>query len=354
MVISPWNFPLAIPAGMVTAALVTGNAVLLKPAEQTPGIALRLVEILHEAGVPPGVLAFLPGIGEEVGAYLVEHPAVAFVAFTGSKAVGFQIIERAAVVRPGQRHIKHVVAEMGGKNPVVVDTDADLDVAVPAITQSAFAYAGQKCSAASRVIAVDPVFDELVARLAGAAAIVPVGPAAELRTVCGPLIDADAHERVRRYQSIAHQEGDVVIERTDTPEGGWYVGPTIVVTDDPRSQIATDEIFGPVLTALRARDFDHALALANDTDYALTAGLFSRSPLRIAHATGSLRAGNIYVNRGITGALVGRQPFGGYGLSGVGSKAGGPDYLLQFVVPHVVTENTARQGFAPPPRSEPT
>ena len=176
-VISPWNFPLAIPTGMITAALVTGNAVMFKPAEQTPGTALRLVEVLHEAGVPPGVLAFLPGAGEDVGASLVEHPGVAFIAFTGSKAVGLQIIEAAATVRPGQRQVKRVLAEMGGKNPVVVDTDADLDVAVPAIAESAFAYAGQKCSAASRVIVLDPVFDELVERLAGAAAVVPVGPA---------------------------------------------------------------------------------------------------------------------------------------------------------------------------------
>ena len=337
---------------MVTGALVTGNAVLFKPAEQTPGIALRLVEILHEAGVPPGVLAFLPGIGEDVGAYLVDHPSVAFVVFTGSKAVGLQIIERAAIVHPGQRHVKRVIAEMGGKNPVVVDTDADLDVAVPAIAQSAFAYAGQKCSAASRVIAPGVVFDELAERLTGATAIVPVGPASELRTVCGPLIDAEAHERVQRYRSLAHEEGDVLIERNDVPDGGWYVGPSIVVTDDTRSHVATDEIFGPLLTMLRAEDFDHALALANDTDYALTAGLFSRSPSRIAEATRRFRAGNVYVNRGITGALVGRQPFGGFGLSGVGSKAGGPDYLLQFVEPRVVTENTARQGFAPPPSDQ--
>jgi RHH-type proline utilization regulon transcriptional repressor/proline dehydrogenase/delta 1-pyrroline-5-carboxylate dehydrogenase len=348
-VVSPWNFPLAIPTGMVTAALVTGNAVMFKPAEQTPGTALRLVEILHEAGVPPGVLAFLPGVGEEVGAHLVEHPKVAFVAFTGSKAVGLHILERAAIVRPGQRHVKRVLAEMGGKNPVVVDTDADLDVAVPAIAHSAFAYAGQKCSAASRVIILDPVFDELVERLAGAAAIVPVGPAQELRTVCGPLIDAEAYERVQRYRSLAKEAGDVIVERDDTPDVGWYVGPTIAVTDDARSPIATDEIFGPVLAVLRARDFDHAIALANDTDYALTAGLFSRSPSRIAYATGALRAGDVYVNRGITGARVGRQPFGGSGLSGVGSKAGGPDYLLQFVESRVVTENTIRQGFAPPP-----
>jgi RHH-type proline utilization regulon transcriptional repressor/proline dehydrogenase/delta 1-pyrroline-5-carboxylate dehydrogenase len=332
---------------MVTAALVTGNAVLFKPAEQTPGIARRLVNILHEAGVPPGVLAFLPGIGEEVGAHLVDHPAVAFVAFTGSKAVGLEILERAAVVRPGQRQIKRVVAEMGGKNAVVVDTDADLDVAVPAIVHSAFAYAGQKCSAASRVIVLEPTFDELVERLAGAAAIVPVGPAHELRTVCGPLIDAEAYERVRRYQSLAHEEGEVVRERTDVPDCGWYVGPTVVITDDPSSRIATDEIFGPVLTLLRAHDFDHALSLANGTDYALTAGVFSRSPSRIAHATRTLRAGDLYVNRGITGARVGRQPFGGSGLSGVGSQAGGPDSLLQFVESRVVTENTIRQGFAP-------
>jgi RHH-type proline utilization regulon transcriptional repressor/proline dehydrogenase/delta 1-pyrroline-5-carboxylate dehydrogenase len=348
VVISPWNFPLAIPTGMVTAALVTGNAVLFKPAEQTPGIALRLVEILYEAGVPAGVLAFLPGVGEEVGAYLVEHPSVAFVVFTGSKAVGLHIIERAAIVQPGQRQVKRVIAEMGGKNPVVVDTDADLDVVVPAITNSAFAYAGQKCSAASRVIASGAVFDELAERLAGATAIVPVGQASELRTVCGPLIDAEAHDRVQRYRSLAHEEGDVLIERNDVPDGGWFVGPSIVVTRDPRSRVATDEIFGPLLTMVRADDFDHALALANDTDYALTAGLFSRSPSRIAEATRRLRAGNVYVNRGVTGALVGRQPFGGFGLSGVGSKAGGPDYLLQFVEPRVVTENTARQGFAPP------
>jgi len=348
-VISPWNFPLAIPTGMITAALVTGNAVMFKPAEQTPGTALRLVEILHEAGVPPGVLAFLPGLGEDAGAALVEHPRVAFIAFTGSKAVGLQIIEAAATVRPGQRQVKRVLAEMGGKNPVVVDTDADLDVAVPAITQSAFAYAGQKCSAASRVIVLDPVFDELVERLAGAAAVVPVGPAQELRTVCGPLIDADAYERVARYRSLAHETSDVVVERDDVPVGGWYAGPVVAVTDDARSPIATDEIFGPLLTVLRARDFDHAIALANDTDYALTAGVFSRTPSRIAHATGSLRAGNVYVNRGITGARVGRQPFGGSALSGVGFKSGGSDYLLQFVETRVVTENTIRQGFAPPP-----
>jgi RHH-type transcriptional regulator, proline utilization regulon repressor / proline dehydrogenase / delta 1-pyrroline-5-carboxylate dehydrogenase len=347
LVISPWNFPLAIPTGMVTAALVTGNAVLFKPAEQTPGIALRLVEALHEAGLPPGVLAFLPGVGEDVGAYMVDHPEVSFIVFTGSKAVGLQIVERAAVPRAGQRHIKRVIAEMGGKNAVIVDADADLDVAIPAIVHSALAYAGQKCSAASRAIALAPVFDEFVDRLVGASAVVPVGHPSELRTVCGPLIDSDAYARVLEFRALAHIEGEVLLERDDHPSVGWYVGPTVALIDEPKSRIATEEIFGPLLTVLRATDWDHALALANDTDYALTGGVFSRSPTRITHAVRTMRAGNVYVNRGITGALVGRQPFGGYGLSGVGSKAGGPDYLLQFVEPRSVTENTVRQGFAP-------
>jgi RHH-type transcriptional regulator, proline utilization regulon repressor / proline dehydrogenase / delta 1-pyrroline-5-carboxylate dehydrogenase len=345
-VIAPWNFPLAIPAGMVGAALVTGNCVLFKPAEQTPGIALRLVEILLEAGAPPGALAFLPGVGEEVGAYVVDHPDVAFIAFTGSRPVGLTLVERAARQRSGQRHVKRVVAEMGGKNAIVVDSDADLDQAVPGIVTSAFAYAGQKCSAAARVIALAPILDELVERVVGAAAVVPVGHARELRTVVGPLIDEDAWKRVRSYQEIAAEEGEVVYRRETLPAGGWYVGPTVVVTADAHARIAREEIFGPLLTVLRADDFEHALALANDTEYALTGGLYSRSPARIRHAAERFRAGNFYINRPITGALVGRHPFGGHGLSGVGSKAGGPDYLLQFVEPRVVTENTLRRGYA--------
>ena len=347
VVIAPWNFPLAIPTGMVTAALVTGNCVLFKPAEQTPGVALRLVEILLEAGLPPGTLAFLPGIGEELGAFLVEHPAVAFVVFTGSREVGLSIVARAAVTRPGQRHVKRVIAEMGGKNAIVVDTDADLDQAVPAIVASAFDYAGQKCSAAARVIAVGPIHEELIDRLVGAAAILPVGHPRELGTAVGPLIDADACERVGRYRELARGEGEVVLARDDVPAGGWYAGPTVVLLAEPRGRVWSEEIFGPLLALVRADDFDQALALANDTPYALTGGLFSRSPSHIRRAAGELRAGNLYVNRAITGARVGRQPFGGYGLSGVGSKAGGPDYLLQLVEPRAVTENTLRQGFAP-------
>jgi RHH-type proline utilization regulon transcriptional repressor/proline dehydrogenase/delta 1-pyrroline-5-carboxylate dehydrogenase len=335
------------PGERYTASLVTGNAVLFKPAEQTPGVALRLVEALYEAGIPRGVLAFLPGIGEEVGAHAVGHPDVAYVVFTGSKAVGLEIVERAAAYRDGQRQVKRVIAEMGGKNAIVVDADADLDVAVPAIVHSAFAYAGQKCSAASRVIAVAPIFEELVERLVGATRTITIGYPDELGTLCGPLIDAEAQARVRAYRALAHEEGDVVLERDDHPDDGWFVGPTVVVLEDPHARVATEEIFGPLLTVLRANDWNHAIALANDTEYALTAGIFSRSPSRITHGVHAMRAGNIYVNRGITGAIVGRQPFGGSGLSGVGSKAGGPDYLMQFVEPRSVTENTVRQGFAP-------
>ncbi len=347
VVIAPWNFPLAIPTGMVTAALVTGNTVVFKPAEQTPGIASQLVRLLLEAGLPPGALAFVPGVGEEIGPRLVEHPDVTFVNFTGSKAVGLDILRRAATVQRGQRHVKRVVAEMGGKNAVIVDADADLDECVPAIVQSAFSYAGQKCSAASRVIGVGDAYNALAARLTGATELVPVGLASDPSTVVGPLIDEDAWRRVRGYQDRAAEDGTVLVQRHDLPEGGWFAGPTLVAVNSPAAELARDEIFGPVLALLRADDFDAAIAIANDTEYALTGGCFSRTPSHLERAAHELRAGNIYLNRATTGALVGRQPFGGFGLSGVGSKAGGPDYLQQFVEPRSVSENTVRQGFAP-------
>jgi RHH-type transcriptional regulator, proline utilization regulon repressor / proline dehydrogenase / delta 1-pyrroline-5-carboxylate dehydrogenase len=349
VVIAPWNFPLAIPTGMVVAALVMGNPVLLKPAEQTPAVAGKLVEALRAGGLPDGVLAFLPGVGEEVGAYLVEHPEVAFVVFTGSRAVGLDIVEAAAVHRRGQRHVKRVIAEMGGKNALIVDADADLDQAVPIVLSSAFGYAGQKCSACARLIVLDPVHDQLVERLVGAAAGLVVGHPREMATEVGPVIDADAYKKVRSYVELAPAEGEVVLARDDLPSEGYFVGPTIVVGAGSDSRLNTEEIFGPLLTVSRAGSFDQAVALANRTDYALTAGVVSRSPSHIRYATDELRAGNVYVNRNITGAVVGRHPFGGYGLSGVGSKAGGPDYLLQFVDPRAVSENTLRQGFAPTP-----
>jgi RHH-type proline utilization regulon transcriptional repressor/proline dehydrogenase/delta 1-pyrroline-5-carboxylate dehydrogenase len=345
-VIAPWNFPLAIATGMVTAALVAGNTVCFKPAEQTPAIAAKLVDALVAGGLPPGVLAFLPGQGEEAGARLVAHPDVAVIAFTGSRAVGLAINETAARVVPGQRHVKRVIAEMGGKNPLIVDTDADLDQAVPVILGSAFGFSGQKCSALSRLIVVGGIYDELVSRLVGAAAVLRIGHPEAIGTDIGPLIDAEAKEKVNGYLFIAPEEGTIVLQRSDLPDEGWFVGPTIVADVVPGGRLGTEEIFGPVLSVFPARDLDEALHLANDTDYALTAGILSRSPATIQRASSELNAGNIYVNRGITGAVVGRQPFGGVGLSGVGSKAGGPDYLLSFLDPRVISENTLRQGFA--------
>jgi RHH-type proline utilization regulon transcriptional repressor/proline dehydrogenase/delta 1-pyrroline-5-carboxylate dehydrogenase len=348
-VIGPWNFPLAIPTGMTVAALVAGNAVVLKPAEQTPATAAALVEALIAAGLPPSVLAFLPGRGEVVGERLVSHPDVAMVAFTGSKDVGLAINRTAATTAPGQRQVKRVVAEMGGKNAMVIDADADLDQAVPAVVSSAFDFAGQKCSACSRVVTVDAIHDRLVERLVGAAKVLDIGHPRHPATVVGPLIDADALTRVRGYVERASREGRVVLGGRELPERGWFVGPTVVDDVAPEASLAREEVFGPVLAVLRAPSFDEAVAIANQTDYALTAGVFSRSPAHIAMATAELRAGNVYVNRGITGAVPGRQAFGGYGMSGVGSKAGGPDYLLQFSEPRVITENTVRQGFAPGP-----
>ena len=346
-VIAPWNFPLAIPTGMVVAALAAGNTVVLKPAEQTPVMAAMLVQAFREAGLPPGCLNLLPGLGEVVGARLVEHPETALVAFTGSLAVGLAIYEAAARHRPGQRHLRRVIAELGGKNAIVVDADADLDQAVPAVLASAFGFAGQKCSAASRVVVHQAIASRFVERLVGAGRELVVGDPISPSVAVGPVIDADALERVRRYVGLAPDEGRVVLARTDVPDEGYFVGPHIVDNVGEDATLVREEIFGPVLAIQRASSFEEALRLANNTDYALTAGIFSRSPARIAEAASRLRAGNVYVNRGITGAVPGQQPFGGYGLSGIGSKAGGPDYLLQFCDPRVVTENTVRQGFAP-------
>ncbi len=345
-VISPWNFPLAIPTGMSAAALVCGNPTILKPAEQTPLLGAQIVRMAHEAGIPPDVFGYLPGRGETVGAALVSSPDVAVIAFTGSREVGVSILRSAAEVAAGQDHIKRVVAELGGKNPVIVTTDADVEVAVPAIVASAFGYAGQKCSAASRLIVLDAVADEFIARLVGAAAIVPVGHPREIGNACGPLIDSDAVKRHARAVDEAERVGTVHLRREDVPQSGNFVGPSIVEVPTT-SWVWRDEVFTPLLAVARARSIDEAFELANATPYALTGGIFTRSPSVVARAARDLRAGNVYINRTTTGAVVGRQPFGGYGLSGAGSKAGGPDYLLQFVDPRVVSENTMRQGFAP-------
>ncbi|HEX2178711.1 MAG TPA: bifunctional proline dehydrogenase/L-glutamate gamma-semialdehyde dehydrogenase, partial [Actinomycetota bacterium] len=347
VVIAPWNFPLAIPMGMTSAALVAGNPVILKPAEQTPAVAWQIVRAFRAAGLPDGVLSFLPGYGEQVGPALVEHPDVSFIAFTGSRAVGLGIVEGAARAREGQTHVKRVIAEMGGKNAIIVDSDADLDQAVPGILYSAFGYAGQKCSAASRLIVLSSVYEQTLERLAEAAHTLLIGHPRHPGTTVGPVIDADAYDRIRSYVAKGQAEGRAVLLRDDVPDGGWYVGPAIFDALKPDSDLVRHEIFGPVLAVLRAGSFDEALALANDTEYALTGGLFSRLPSHLRRAAEELRAGNVYLNRPITGAIVGRQPFGGYGMSGVGSKAGGPDYLMQFLNPRTVTENMLRQGFAP-------
>ncbi len=349
VVIPPWNFPLAIPCGMTVAALVAGNAVIFKPAEQSAVIGAKLVEVLHEAGLPPGVLAYLPGVGEEVGRALVADPGIDLIAFTGSRAVGLEIVRRAAETPPSQDHVKRVIAEMGGKNALIVDDDADLDEAVAGVLQSAFGYAGQKCSACSRAIVLEGVYDAFLARLAEATLALTIGPADDPDTVVGPVIDADARRRIADYQRIAASEGRVVARLDAGPlaDRGHFVGPLVVADVDPGARVAQEEIFGPILAVLKAADLDDALRIAHGVDYALTGGLYSRSPAHIDRVRRDYRVGNLYINRPITGALVDRQPFGGFKLSGAGTKAGGPDYLLEFLQARAITENTMRRGFAP-------
>jgi RHH-type proline utilization regulon transcriptional repressor/proline dehydrogenase/delta 1-pyrroline-5-carboxylate dehydrogenase len=349
VVIPPWNFPLAIPCGMTVAALVAGNTVVLKPAEQSPVIAWRLVQVLQEAGVPPGAINYLPGLGEEVGQALVNHPGVSLIAFTGSREVGLLINRQAAAPQPGQDHVKRVIAEMGGKNAIIVDDDADLDEAVVGVVQSAFGYSGQKCSACSRVIVLERIYDAFLTRLVEAGKAMKIGPADDPETLVGPVIDAEARKRIREYRQIAMQEGRVVLDTDvdELAEVGTYVGPLIVADVNPSARIAQEEIFGPVLAVLKAHDLDEALQIANGTPYALTGGLFSRSPVHIERVKREFEVGNLYINRGITGALVDRHPFGGFKLSGIGTKAGGSDYLLEFMLTRSITENTMRRGFAP-------
>jgi RHH-type proline utilization regulon transcriptional repressor/proline dehydrogenase/delta 1-pyrroline-5-carboxylate dehydrogenase len=346
VVIAPWNFPLAIVTGMTAAALVAGNTVIVKPAEQSPAVAWKIVEALRAGGAPAGVIAFVPGPGESVGAHLVAHRDVDLIAFTGSMKVGLAIVEVAGRTVAGQRSVKRVIAEMGGKNAIIVDDDADLDEAVSGVIRSAFEYAGQKCSACSRAVVLDAVHDAFLARLVAAAASLRVGPPREPATQLGPIVDEQQYRSVVEWQRIAAEEGTVVLQ-AEAPAGGWFVGPTIVTGIRPEHRLAREEIFGPVLAVMHAADFDEALAVANGTAYALTGGVYSRSPAHIARAQREFRVGNLYINRPITGAKVGRQPFGGARTSGVGSKAGGPDYLLQFLEPRVVTENTVRRGFSP-------
>jgi RHH-type proline utilization regulon transcriptional repressor/proline dehydrogenase/delta 1-pyrroline-5-carboxylate dehydrogenase len=344
-VISPWNFPLAIACGMTAAALAAGNAVVLKPAEQSPGCAWVLMQALQAGGIPGEALSLLPGYGE-VGAALVRHPGVHVIAFTGSMPVGLEIVRAAAEPAPGQTHIKRVVAELGGKNCVIVAADADLDEAVPAIVSSAFAYAGQKCSAAARVLAAREIVAPLTERLAGAASVLSVGRAEDLSTQVPPLIEADAQDRLRSCGEQADSHGRVVARVTPVPERGWFAAPSVVADLPPDSSLLREEIFGPLLTVEPVSGVEEACDVVEGLPFALTGGLFSRDPRTVRYVRDRTPVGNLYVNRGITGAIVARQPFGGNRLSGTGSKAGGPDYLLQFAEPRVVSENTMRHGLA--------
>ncbi|MCA1945435.1 MAG: proline dehydrogenase family protein [Desulfovibrio sp.] len=349
-VIAPWNFPFAISVGMCAAALVTGNAVLYKPSSLSSVVGYGLKEVFQAAGIPGGVFNYLPGRSSVMGDHLVGHKDIHVIAFTGSMEVGLHILKSAAIPAPGQAHVKRVIAEMGGKNAIIIDDDAELDEAVAGTLYSAFGFQGQKCSACSRVIVLDGVYERFVPRLVAAARSIKIGPAEDPSNVMGPVIDPRQQRNVNQYVELAHTEGNVLLMHT-APQPLWaqgcYVPLTIVEGILPQHRLAQEEIFGPVLSIMRARDFDQAMDWANGTQFALTAGLYSRSPARIERFTQEMEAGNLYVNRGTTGALVHRQPFGGFKLSGVGSKAGGPDYLLQFVDPVNITENTMRRGFAP-------
>jgi RHH-type proline utilization regulon transcriptional repressor/proline dehydrogenase/delta 1-pyrroline-5-carboxylate dehydrogenase len=349
-VIAPWNFPLAILTGMTSAALATGNTVVMKPAEQTPVVAAKLTALLEEAGLPRGVVNYLPGTGEVAGARLVHHPDVALVAFTGSQDVGVRIYAEAARHTTGARRLRRVVAEMGGKNAIIVDEDADLDEAVQGIVSSAFGYAGQKCSACSRVLAVGRAYERIVTRVVEAVRTLPMGAAEEPGTIVGPLIDAASLEKVVGYIDLGKRLArPALIREVPAPlasRRGHYVAPAVFADVPASCPLAREEIFGPVLSLMPARSFEDALRTATEIDYALTGGVFSRSPVHLAAARRNFRVGNLYINRAITGARVGRQPFGGRQLSGVGYQAGGPDYLIQFVETRVVSENTLRRGFA--------
>ncbi len=338
VIIPPWNFPLAILAGMTVAALVAGNTVVIKPSSETPTIAAKFVEVLHAAGFPPRSLALSTGSGAVIGDLLVEHPKTRFVSFTGSREVGLRINELAAKPRKGQIWIKRVVAEMGGKDAIIVDREADLDSAVAGVVQSAFGYQGQKCSACSRAIVDDPVYDEFIERLQAKVASITVGPPEDPANYMGPVISEGARKTILKYIEIGKDEGRLIAGGEVLPGDGYFVQPTVFAGVDSKARIFQEEIFGPVLAVSRARDFSHALELANDTEYGLTGAVYSRNPETVHRARQEFFVGNLYINRKCTGAMVGAHPFGGFNMSGTDSKAGGPDYLLQFLQAKSIAE----------------
>jgi len=338
-VIPPWNFPFAIMAGMTAAAIVTGNTVVLKPSVDSPTIAAKFLEVLEEAGMPPGVVNLCPGVGPTFGNALVEHPKTRFIAFTGSRAVGLEINEKAAKARPGQLWIKRTVLEMGGKDATIVTTDCDLDAAVEGVVAAAFGFSGQKCSACSRAIVDEQVYDLFVERVRECTASLTIGDPATNPNM-GPVINEAALRRVLKYIEIGKSEGRLIAggEAVETPDGGYYVAPTILADVAPEARVAQEEIFGPVLAIIKAQDFEDALAIANDTEYALTGAIYSYDPAKLDRARREFHVGNLYLNRKCTGAMVGAHPFGGFNMSGTDSKAGGPDYLYLFTQAKSVAE----------------
>jgi 1-pyrroline-5-carboxylate dehydrogenase len=328
VIISPFNFPLAIMAGTTVAAIVTGNTVLLKPANSTPVIAAKFVELMEEAGLPAGVLNFVPGSGSKIGDYLVDHPKTRFVSFTGSREVGCRIYERASKVNPGQIWLKRVIAEMGGKDTVVVDKDADLDLAASSIVYSAFGFSGQKCSAGSRAVIHEDVYDAVVEKVVALTKTLTVGNPEDANTYMGPVIDEKSYNKIMSYIEIGKEEGKLLAGGEGDDSKGYFIQPTIFADVDEKARLMQEEIFGPVLAICKARDFDHMMEIANNTEYGLTGALISNNREHIERAREEFHVGNLYFNRGCTGAIVGYQPFGGFNMSGTDSKAGGPDYLL--------------------------
>jgi len=337
-VIPPWNFPCAIAMGMTVAAVATGNAVVLKPSSDAPLIAWKLFEALEEAGVPPGVVNFLPGPGGAIGDALVEHPRLRFVAFTGSKEVGLGINERASRVAPGQIWVKRAILEMGGKDFTIVDEGADLEAAVNGVYAAAFGFQGQKCSACSRAIVHQSLYKEFTERLAAKVGAMSIGPTEKRENFLGPVVSARAEKTILEYMEVGKKEGRLVSGGGKHSGPGYFLQPTVVADVKPAARIAQEEIFGPVLAVIPAGSFEEEIAIANGTIYGLTGAYYSRDRSRVVEAKRRLHVGNLYINRKCTGALVGIHPFGGFNMSGTDSKAGGRDYLGLFLQGKVVTE----------------
>ncbi|MDO9592832.1 MAG: L-glutamate gamma-semialdehyde dehydrogenase, partial [Erysipelotrichaceae bacterium] len=337
-IIAPWNFPLAILAGMSSAAVVSGNTILLKPASTTQVIAYKFVEVMEEAGLPAGVINFVPGSGKEVGNYIVNHPKTRFISFTGSKAVGIDIYEKAAKVQPGQIWLKRVIAEMGGKDAIIVDKEADLNLAADAIVKSAFGFSGQKCSACSRTIIVEDVYDEVVSKMVEITKAMKVGNPEDKNTFVGPVNDKNAFDKITSYFEVGEAEGRCVTGGKADGSKGWFIDPTIYVDVASDSRLMQEEIFGPILAVCKVKDFDEALKVANNTEYGLTGAVISNNRMNLEKARNEFHVGNLYFNRKCTGAIVGYQPFGGFNMSGTDSKAGGPDYLILHMQGKTISE----------------